>query len=64
MKIRTRQPAGNPAEDLPLLAWAASVRERRPIPLATAWLRRRHPLSARRATLIAMLAGLDTGGGR
>jgi hypothetical protein len=64
MKICMSSGAGNPAEDLPLFAWSAGTRHRRPsIPFAASWLRRRHPLSPARAALVAMLAGLNVSGG-
>ena len=65
MKIPTPNRAGNPAEDLPLFAWSLSARERRPtIPFAASWLRRRHPLSPRRALVLAELAGFNVEGSR
>jgi hypothetical protein len=65
MKICTRNPASNPAEDLPLFQWSASARARRTsIPFSAAWLRRRYPLTPRRAMLVSELAGFDTEGSR
>lgn len=62
--LHRRIAAGNPAA-LPLFVWA-EARERRPsVPFAAAWLQRRHPLSPRRALVLAELAGFNVAeGGR
>ena len=60
--LHRRVRPSNPAA-LPLFAWA-EVRERRPsVPFAAAWLQRRHPLSPRRALVLAELAGLNVAEG-
>ena len=54
--LHRRAMPSNPAA-LPLFVWA-EARERRPsVPFAAAWLQRRHPLSPRRALVLAELAG-------
>jgi hypothetical protein len=53
-KIRLRF---NP-DPLPLFAWAAERERRHRMSYPVAWLRKRHPLSADRANLLAELAGL------
>ena len=62
-KLHHRAPPSNPGA-LPLFAWAETVGRRPTIPFAASWLRRRHPLSPDRATLLASLAGLSVGGAR
>lgn len=61
--LHRRAMPSNPGA-LPLFAWAETVARRPTIPFAASWLRRRHPLSADRATLLATLAGLSVGGAR
>jgi hypothetical protein len=58
MTIQNRRQRCN-AGELPLFAWAAMQRPRlRYETPAVRWLRRRYPLTAGRAALVADLAGL------
>jgi hypothetical protein len=61
--LHRRVAPSNPA-GLPLFTWA-EARERRPsVPFPASWLRRRHPLSPRRALVLAELAGFNVEGSR
>ncbi len=63
---KIHQPAlpSNPDAAFSLFAAAEPAERRPPIPFAAGWLRRHHPLSPDRATLLAALAGLSVDGAR